>query len=131
MVRNGNCELDDLPPHTPTVNLQTGHGHWQGEPPGTGAARVQEHDTVSVIDSGTVRVPGDDGVKFRGCGIEIELTQIVEDVEEDAAYLDNLRSLERGGPRAVVVVAAHCDDGCDLPQRVQHLGAAHITGVDD
>jgi len=76
MVPNGNCELDDLHLHTPTVNAQARHCHWQGEPPGTGAARVQEHDTVSAIDSRTVRVAGDDDVKLCCRGVEIELTQI-------------------------------------------------------
>src|SRR5205807_1788905 len=131
MVPDGNCELDDLHLHTPTVNAQARHCHWQGEPPGTGAARVQEHDTVSAIDSRTVRVAGDDDVKLCCRGVEIELTQIVEHVEDDATDLDNLRRRKRDRPGAIVVVAAYGNHRCDLPQRVQHLGAADVAGVDD
>jgi hypothetical protein len=98
---------------------------------GLGAARVQEHDTVTVIDCGTVRMARDDDVKLHRGGVESELTQIVQDVEEDAADLGNLRGRERDGPRALVVVAAHGDYGRDLPQLVQHLSAAHVASVDD
>lgn len=114
MARNGNFELDDLRPHALAVNVQTGHCHGQREPPGTCAARVQEHDTVTVLDSRTVRVASDDAVKLRRGRVEIELTQIVQDVEEDATDLNNLRSRERDGPWAFVDVAAHGDHGRDL-----------------
>ena len=80
MARNGNFELDDLRPHALAANVQTGHCHGQREPPGTCAARVQEHDTVTVLDSRTVRVASDDAVKLRRGRVEIELTQIVKDI---------------------------------------------------
>lgn len=98
MARNGDFEFDDLRPHALAVNVQTGHCDGQREPPGTCAARVQEHDIVTVLDSRTVRVASDDAVKLRRGRVEIELTQIVQDIEEDATDLNNLRSRERDGP---------------------------------
>jgi hypothetical protein len=59
-----------------------------------------------VIDSGTVRVAGDDDVKLRRRSVEIELTHIVEDIEEGAIYLDNVCRRERDGPRTFVARTA-------------------------
>jgi hypothetical protein len=64
-------------------------------------------------------------------GIEVELGDIVDDVERNAAEFQRLRFRNGARPRADIVVAAHRAHRRDLAQRSQDRRVADVAGVDD
>jgi hypothetical protein len=76
-------------------------------------------------------VPVDDGVKPRRVRVEIEGGDVVKDVDEGVAYLEDGRLGEHPGPVRRVDVAADGRDGGDACQVIQDRGIANITGMND
>lgn len=109
-------------------HAQQRHAHWQVEAAWSGAARIEVEDAVSALYRRPVRVPVDDGVHLCRFGIEIEVIEVVEHVQQRLAHFDDLGP---GQPVAHIDVAANGGDGRNRAQRVKHARLAYVARVDD
>src|SRR6267143_2426758 len=73
----------------------------------------------------------DDRLEAGGGRIEVERVEVVQDIEDDVPDANDLRVLQRLRPILTVVVPPHGDHRSHFAQRLQHVGTADVTGVDD
>src|SRR5689334_976114 len=107
------------------------NGHRQGKATRTGAAGVDVENAVSFADSGTMRVARNYGMKAGGRWINVQVTDIVQDVDEDLANLQCFGFAQRRCPRALVIVATDRGNRCDPRKAVQYIRASYIARVND
>src|SRR3954451_8392572 len=76
-------------------------------------------------------MPGNNDSESRGCRVNVDFLDVMEDVNPDT--LEFQRQVQRylGSPRTLVVVASDCMNRGNLPQLVQDLRSSNITGVND
>ena len=79
------------------------HGDIRGadrqlEPSWPAASRIDIQDTLALLHLRLVRMTGDDDPDPGGAGVDIELIEIVNGVEEDAANADQFRRPETRRP---------------------------------
>jgi hypothetical protein len=66
-----------------------------------------------------------------GFGLQVELAEIVQHVDRNAAGFDNFGFGQSARPGRGVNVAANRGYGRDLRERFQNFGSADIAGVED
>jgi hypothetical protein len=88
------ADLDDASPKAALANAKVRYRHRELEAPRPRASRVQEKNAVSSLDARAVGVAADHGVKPLGSRVDLQLLQVVDDVDAEAAYL------ERAGDRS-------------------------------
>ena len=74
---------------------------------------------------------GKHGGESSGGGLEIELRQVVQHVEDMGAQLDDVIGRKLGCPRTLVVVAAHCVHRGERPQRIQNGAGSDVSAMND
>ena len=124
-------DLDDSSPEAALANAEVRYRHRELETPRTGASRIQEKNSVSSVGAGAVGVAADHGVEPLGSRVDIQLLQVVEDVDAEAAYFDRAGDGEPTGPGAPVVVAANGDYRCDPAELLEHFWPAYVPRVED
>ena len=92
---------------------QEGVGDGEVEAAGADAAGVQVEDSMAVVDGGFVGVAVEDDSDAGGLGIEVEVFEVVDDVDEAAGEFDGLGGGEVGAGAVGVDVAADGGDGGD------------------
>jgi len=124
-------DLDDSSPETALADGKARHRHREREAPRSRASWIQEEDAVFPFGARTMGVAADDRMKALGSGIDIQLFQIVEDVDAEAAYVEGLGHGKSPCPGTPVVVASHRNHRRDPPELLEHLRPADVPGVDD
>ena len=71
-------------------DAQEGVGDGEVEAAGAGAAGVEVEDSVAVADGGFVGVAVENYADAGGLGVEVEVVEVVDDVDEAAGELDGL-----------------------------------------
>jgi hypothetical protein len=66
-----------------------------------------------------------------GWRIAFEVSDVVEDMDQEFAEFDDLRRRQRRRPCSGVHIAANCRNRCDLGQPGDNFGFADIAGVDN
>ena len=125
------ADLDDSSPEAALANAEVRYRHREPETPRTGASRIQEKNSVSSVGAGAVGVAADHRVEPLGSRVEIQILQVVEDVDAEAAYFDRTGDGEPTGPGAPVVVAANGDYRCDPAELLEHFRPAYVPRVED
>jgi hypothetical protein len=74
---------------------------------------------------------GDDDVNSRRFGLQIELREIVQHVEEDACDFDCLRFRQLPRPDGFVDIAANASDRCKASEFIKDFGRTDVASVDD
>jgi len=108
-----------------------GEGDGEGEAAWAGAAGVEVEDAVAPGDGGLVGVAADDRSDAGGGGVEVEVVDGVDEVEEAAAQLygfGGVQVVEDGGG---VHVAADGREGSDFAEPVEDARVVDIAGVKD
>jgi len=76
-------------------------------------------------------VSADDNVELCGSRIEVKLLNVVQNVYQGRASLDDCRSGQVGRPILFVNISSHCDDRGKCSQLVDDPRFANVAGVDD
>ncbi len=76
-------------------------------------------------------VARDHDVEPGRCRLHIKLREIVQQVDGNAAKLDNVSVRQLTGPYSLVDVAADSSQGCDRGELRQNLGRTDVSGVQD
>ena len=66
-----------------------------------------------------------------GARVDVECTQVVQDIDRDAADFHQFRFAQLARPCATIVVAAHCRDRRYIRQLGEHVAAADISRMQD
>lgn len=69
--------------------------------------------------------------KSRGFWFQIELCQIVQDINRNAANFENFYVCKFARPCGFIDIAAHCDYRRDLFKSLQNFLRAHVACVND
>jgi len=93
--------------------VQAGYGNGQGEAPGAGAARVDIEDAFVPTGVGFMGVARDDDMEAGDFGIEVELAEVVEHVDQNVLDADDFGGWQGSSPGIAVHVAADGHDRCD------------------
>jgi hypothetical protein len=117
--------------HFPALNSQLADCDGQFESPWPRAAGIEIKHALAHLLAGNVAVAGDDGGKPRGGRLQIELREIMQYINRDAAGLENLRFGQLARPCALIDVAANGRHGSDGFELVKNFGRAHIPGMND
>jgi hypothetical protein len=76
-------------------------------------------------------VAGNHGRESRRFGLEVQLSQIVQDIDRNTSDFEHLSFRKRAGPWPLVNVPAHPDDGSNLGKLFQYFWRADISGMND
>ena len=124
-------ERQQLALNSDVPHRQPSHRDRQRETPGPRAPRIEQEDAVPHFPCWLVRVARYDRGEARRSRLKVERLDVVEDIEQHAADLDDLSLVQRVCPGSVVVVTAHGGHGRDGAESGEYLGRADVTGVDD
>lgn len=130
-VAGGGFERDDFGVDGARGDLEAGDGDGVCRTARACAAGVDVEDAVAVVGFGLVAVPEYDGGKPGGVGVEGKVFEVVEEVDEDTADLDDFGMGEWVGPSSLVDVAADCGDGRDGLKFGQDQRRADVACVKD
>src|SRR5581483_12290038 len=107
-------DVDDTGARLARREGEVRHCHGEVEASRTGAPGIDVENPVLARDARPVGMPVDDGLKLGRSGLEIEIIETVNDVDE--AILDDHAERFRQGARPIspVDIAPYGKDGCDL-----------------
>ena len=100
-------QIHDLTAHKLVVYKNSSYGDRQIEPPWSGAAGVEVKHTVSHFLFRLVAVAAYHGCKPRSFRLELELTQIMEDIERYASDFEDIARRNLPRPSRTIYIAAH------------------------
>ena len=106
-------------------------GDGELEAAGTGAAGVEIEDALVDIRRGLVGVAEDHDGDAGGLGLEVEVCDGMQHVDQMAVELDGFGGGELGGGAGRVDVAADGGDGCDDSEAVEDGDVADVPSVED
>jgi hypothetical protein len=118
-------------PRLPVLDRQAGDGHGEIESPRSGAAGVEIHDAVVMLDAGPVRMPEHYHVHARRGWVDVELFDVVNGVDPHAIHVEHGGGRQAPAPSLMVGVAPYRGDGSDGRQRMQDVFAADVASVHD
>lgn len=124
-------DLDNLSADPSVFEHQLPNRDRQLEPPRPRAARIEIKNAISHLLPRDVAVPRDHGREAGSFRLQIQLPNIVQHINRDAADLENVSFGQCAGPGSFVDVAADCRELRNCPQLIENLGLANIPGVDD
>jgi hypothetical protein len=78
-----------------------------------------------------MRMTGNDDTNPRGAGVDIELREIVDDVDEYVAYPDQLGLTQARRPRLRIIIASDGNQRSHGGEFLENLGPADVAAVDD
>src|SRR6188474_117913 len=113
----GGAEFHDARRDPATFDGELGGRDRQAKAPRTGAAGVHVDHAIALVDRRTVRVPGYHHLHADGVGLDVDLGEVVDRVEEHVAEPYQLALAQAGRPGAAIVVASHGGerrDGAEL-----------------
>jgi hypothetical protein len=111
--------------------MQEGNGGGESESERAGAAGVDVPDSGAKLLRRCVAVAADDSPNAGGRGIEVELIDVVEHVEDGVLDFDDLGFWQALCPGVFVGIAADCGDRGDGCERFENVRSADVAGVDD
>ena len=111
--------------------VQPGEGDGEREAAGTAASGIEIKDVVAVLDERLMGVAVDDDGDSGCTGVEVEVVDGVEHVDEAAVELDGFGCREIGAGAVEIDVAANGGDGSDRAESVKDVGVADVAGVED
>jgi hypothetical protein len=113
------------------VDRQHRDRHREPEPPRTGAPRVDVQHAVAPLDAWLVGMARDDRAEAAGDWIDVEGTEVVQNVQGRAADSGHVGLGQRVRPRATIDVAANNNEWSQPAERWKDLGIADVAGMDD
>lgn len=96
----------------------------------TRTSGVDIQDPIALKLSGLMGMPANDDMESSGRWIQVQTTQVVENVEEHLSCLSNSSLWQSVSPFSRVHVSAYGNDWCDLPKGREDFRLAHIAGVE-
>jgi hypothetical protein len=105
--------------------------HRQLEPPRPRAARIEIKHAVLRLLLRNVAVPRDHNSESCSCRFQIELRQIVQHINGNAAELNNLSLGQLARPRFNIDIAANRGDRRKRRELVKNLRRANVACVND
>ena len=124
-------ELHDFSLATASTHGKSCNRYGQPEAPRTSAARVDKENVAPLLGHGLVGVTGHDGAEARGIRIDGEFRQIVKDVYQVTADLDDVVCWKVASPAALVVVTAYRVNRRDRLERAQDGRVTDVATVND
>jgi len=110
---------------------ELGHRDGKLEPTRTGASRVDEKNAIAFGHGRLVRVAEDDGPDSGPAGLDVQLLDVVDHIDEDLLEADQLGLAQTAGPRALVVVASDGCHGCECRQFPKNGRTRDVASVHD
>jgi len=110
---------------------QPANAHRQFESPRPSTPRIEIEHAFACLLFRDMTMAADHNRESRRFRLEVQLNQIVQNVNGNAAHLEHLGFRERAGPRPFVDIAEHRCDGGNCRKLFEDLGRADIPGVDD
>ena len=111
--------------------VEAGDSDGQGEAAGTGAARVDIEAAFVPTGVGFMGVAGDHDLEAGDFGIEVELAEVVEHIDQDVLDADDFGGWQGSSPGLGVHVAADGHDRRDASKSIKDGGVANVASVDD
>ena len=115
----------------PLVQMEVGEGNWKREASGAGAAWVEVENVVSGLDHGLVAMAVDHGADAGGRGVEVQVGDVVDEIEETAGEFDGFGCGKLRARARAVDVAADGGEWSDGGEAVEDGGVADVAGVED
>ena len=115
----------------PSAKDELGDSDGERKTSRAGAARVDEENAFAAFDKRPVGVPGKHCCEPRGCRLETELPEVVDDVEGVGPHLDHVIGGQLECPRALVVVTPDGANRGDGLKRVEHRWGPDVPAMDD
>ena len=112
-------EFDDFAGDATVANAKSPDTDGKFEAARSGAGRIEIEDAVSDFIHGRVGVAGDDGGESGGCGIQVELFQIVEHVQRESAGFNYFVQRKSLAPGTGIDVSANRLHGCNVTEFVR------------
>ena len=99
--------------------------------PRPGASRVEVDHPRPLLDGGLVRVPRDHDPHANRDGVDVQVRDVMDHVEEHPAQLHQRGPGDALRPGAKVVVAAHGGQWRDRAQCIEYGGFADVARMDE
>lgn len=112
-------------------DAEVGEGDGEVEAAGACAAWVEVEDVVAGFGGGLVGVAADDGGEAGGGGVQVEVVDGVDEVEEGAVELDDVGWGQVGAGAVGVDVAADGGDGGYGAEGAEDLDVADVAGMEN
>ena len=104
------------------AGVHPSHRDRQSQAPRPRAARIEIDHALPLGDLRIVRVAMDHDAEARSRRIEVQLSEIVQDVEEQVVDFHDFGCRELIGPDAAIDVPANGEDGSEFPQGIDDPG---------
>src|SRR5688500_9111939 len=124
-------KLDYFGSYRVAHNLQFPYGDLELEPQRAGATGLDIKHPVTVLDRRSVRVPRYNDPESGCHRIYIQLRQVVKNVNEDIADLENFRFRNIFRPAPLVVIAAYYRNRRESLQFLKYAGVANVSCMDN
>jgi hypothetical protein len=132
MERKSSIEnRDDFSADLPALDDQFPHAHRQFESPRPRAAGIEIEHSILRLLPGSVAVAINHGIEARGFRLEVELRQIVQDVNRNAAQFEHFRRGQLASQSAGIDIAANRRDRRNGSKFFKDFRIAHVAGVND
>jgi hypothetical protein len=118
-------------PYAAILYGELSYAYRKFETPRSGAARIEEQNSVASFTSCNMAVAGDYDLKSRCLGFEIESRQLVQHINGDTVHFENLSLRQLSRPCFFVDVAANRSAGCNSRERFQNLRRADVSRMND
>ena len=130
-LKSSICNPDDFCAKISAVHRKPADRHRQFEAPRACAAGIEIQHAISRLLLRNVAVAGDHDSESRHLRLQIELRQIVQHEDGNAAEFDDFRLRQSARPHVFVDVAAdraHRRNGCQV---LKNLGRADVSRVNN
>ena len=115
----------------PVVDPKSPQADRELEAARAGAAWIEVKNPVFLFHFGLVAVAVDNRAESSGFGLQVELREIVEEVDGDAADFYEFGRGQFTGPGFDIHVAADGGDGSNAAERVEDFASANVARVED
>jgi hypothetical protein len=113
------------------ANREVPHRHRQFEAPRPGAAGIEIKHAAARLLLRNMAVPRDHDLEPCRFRLQIELCQIVQNINRNAADLDDFSFRQPARPRGCVDIAANGRHGRENRELLKNFRRAHISRVND
>ena len=130
-LKSSICNPDNLSVHVFAFDDQLPYANWQLEPSRARTARIEIKHPFPGLLLRDMAMPRDHYSETSRFRFKVQLTEIVQNVDGDALYLDHVRFGQPSRPRFFVDVASDRRQGSKRCEFFEDLGLADVARMDD
>ena len=124
-------EFDDFAGKAAVANAKSPDTDGKLEAARSGTGRIEIEDAVSDFIHRCVGVAGDDSGESGGCGIQVELFQIMQHVQRESAGFNYFCQRKSLAPGTGIDISANRLHECNATEFFEDFRRAHVSSVED